>query len=218
MHTLEQIQEYNRKTITCLLYNDDDYKRAEYITGGINSVCVPFREYEGENITLSKVLLVLTLQKGMVGYAEGYLIYCQVEAEVKDVLEDAPEGFICRWELHKETLEEQEEETQRVIFKLLGGDSKCKKYPPEEIPTHKGTRDALEDLCNFNTLVRITNITRGVKMKLYAKIMLIIFVIICISFCLVVLVIKYVLLLNPNKLNFESKFFKTRCSINFNKE
>jgi len=151
MHTLEQIQEYNRKTITCLLYNDDDYKRAlwaEYITGGINSVCVPFREYEGENITLSKVLLAL--QGGMVGYAEGYLI----EAEVKDVLEDAPEGFIyriyCQWELHKETLEEQEEETQRVIFKLLGGDSKCKKYPPKEIPTHKGTRDALEDLCNFN--------------------------------------------------------------------
>lgn len=131
MHTLEQIQEYNRKTINHLS--------------------------EGENITLSKVLLVLTLQGGMVGYAEGYLfdlihliIYCQIEVEVKDVLEDAPEGFICRWELHKETLEEQEEETQRVIYDLLGGDSKCEKYPPEEIPTHKGTRNALEDLCNFN--------------------------------------------------------------------
>jgi len=117
MHTLEQIQEYNRKTLKHLS--------------------------EGENITLSKVLLAL----GDIAYYEGSLIYL---IGFVDYCDGYDIQHNCDWVLTKETLEEQAEDTQRVIFKLLGGDSKCKKYPPKEIPTHKGTRDALEDLCNFN--------------------------------------------------------------------
>lgn len=55
-------------------------------------------------------------------------------------------------------------------------------------------------------------------MKLYARIIMMIFVVICTVFCLAMCIVKYILLLNPDKLNFELKILKTRCSINFNKE
>lgn len=66
----------------------------------------------GKPITLSRVLLALESQE--IGFLDGYLF----ELEDKGY-NGMVERWICKWDLTKETLEEQEESTQLAVNELL---------------------------------------------------------------------------------------------------
>jgi hypothetical protein len=113
--TLKQIQEFNRKKIICAINGTENYQEAlklEYAEKGNNTISVPLREYEGEELTLDRVLLSLDLRDFSIAKPEfkfynGFLITIN--------------GYA--WDLTKRTLEEQSEETQRAIYELLGGEN-----------------------------------------------------------------------------------------------
>ena len=66
----------------------------------------------GKPLTLNRVLIALQSQE--IGFLDGFLF------ELEDKGYDGMmEQMICKWDLTKETLEEQTEETQRAINKLL---------------------------------------------------------------------------------------------------
>ena len=113
--TLQEIQEFNRRKIICVISGTENYEEAlkiEYAKKGNNTISVPFREYEGEDLTLDRVLLGLTFNN-----------ISQLKPELKFY-----NGFIITisgyaWALTEPTLEEQSEETQRAIYELLGGEN-----------------------------------------------------------------------------------------------
>jgi hypothetical protein len=113
--SLQEIQEFNRKKIICAINGTEDYEGAlklEYDKKGNNTISVPIREYEGEDLTLDRVLLALSKICGKIitSIFEGFL------GIKKDKLDD-----YIDFDLTKLTLEKQSEETQRAIYELLGG-------------------------------------------------------------------------------------------------
>jgi len=105
MKTLEQIQEENRKAI--IMANNPaakDYDEALRQEGNHCLVCEGLPT--GKPLTLDKILLALSGVTITRGFKE--LIYLPDEGD-----------SICKWDLTKPTLEDQSEETQRVINKLF---------------------------------------------------------------------------------------------------
>lgn len=105
--TLEQIQQENRKFILEAIHgcSYEEALKKEYAKKGNNTISVPLREYEGEELTLSRVLLAFS----------GKIFKNKISLQFPDFLH--VNGF--NWNLTKETLEEQTEETQRKINKLF---------------------------------------------------------------------------------------------------
>ncbi len=113
--TLQKIQEFNRRKIICAVNETKNYEEAlkfEYDKKGNNTISVPFREYEGENLTLDRVLIAIR----QYGYT-------------RDIWFGENNGFLnflfkdLSWDLTKPTLEKQSEETQRGFYELLGGEN-----------------------------------------------------------------------------------------------
>jgi hypothetical protein len=113
--SLKQIQEFNRKKIICAVNGTKDYEEAlkkEYDKKGNNTISVPLREYEGEDLTLDRVLIAIR----QCGYT-------------RDIWFGENIGFLnflfkdLSWDLTKRTLEMQLKETQRAIYELLGGEN-----------------------------------------------------------------------------------------------
>ena len=76
-------------------------------------------EIIGKPLTLSRVLLALKDKR--IGFYDDSLAYIvSAGQDYGYYLEDEVE-YICDWDLTKETLEEQSEETQRKVNKLLVG-------------------------------------------------------------------------------------------------
>ena len=71
---------------------------------------------KGKPLTLSRVLLALEYKQ--IGFYDGSLIEV---VETNGYYKEDYNHPICDWELTKETLEEQSEECQRAVYKLLGG-------------------------------------------------------------------------------------------------
>ena len=122
--TLEEIQEFNRRKIICAVNGAKNYEEAlklEYDKKGNNTISVPLREYEGEDLTLDRVLLALkNLNK----------IFIYFDIGNSDISEREPEcgdydyfRTLANWNLPKRTLEQQSKETQRAIYELLGGEN-----------------------------------------------------------------------------------------------
>jgi hypothetical protein len=110
--SLKQIQEFNCRKIICAVNGTENYQEAlklEYDKKGNNTISVPLREYEGEDLTLDRVLLSLGLRdfsiaKPELKFYNGFIITIN--------------GYA--WDLTKSTLEDQSEETQ---YGLLGGEN-----------------------------------------------------------------------------------------------
>jgi hypothetical protein len=116
--SLKQIQEFNRKKIICAVNGTENYQEAlklEYAKKGNNTISVPLREYEGEDLTLDRVLLALEPYPNNFGIVAGNIARIDRKNHTYN--------FICPWGLTKPTLEEQSEETQRAIYELLGGEN-----------------------------------------------------------------------------------------------
>ena len=114
---LEQIQQENRKFILEAIYgcSYEEALKKEYAKKGNNTISVPFREYDGEELTLSRVLLALKDKEiGFYNDCVGEVWEIASGVYREDYLE-----YICDWDLKKETLEEQSEETQKKINKLF---------------------------------------------------------------------------------------------------
>jgi hypothetical protein len=127
--TIKQIQEFNRRTIICAVHNTEDYEEALrleekiFLENTIFQHCGSvYREYIppcniyqhiGKPLTLDRILIALQSQE--IGFLNGYLF------ELEDKGYDGMmEQWICKWDLTKPTLEEQTEETQKAVAKLLG--------------------------------------------------------------------------------------------------
>jgi len=115
--TLQEIQEFNRRKIICAANGTENYQEAlklEYDKKGNNTISVPIREYEGEDLTLDRVLLALSRICGET--------IISVYEDLFSIKKDNYSDYID-FELTKPTLEEQSEETQRGFYKLLGGEN-----------------------------------------------------------------------------------------------
>jgi hypothetical protein len=113
-----EIQEFNRKKIICAVNGTEDYEEAlklEYAKKGNNTISVPIREYEGEDLTLDRVLLALEPYPNNFGIVAGNIARIDRKNHTYN--------FICPWDLIKPTLEQQSEETQKAIYELLGGEN-----------------------------------------------------------------------------------------------
>lgn len=114
--SLEQIQEFNRRKIICAVNGTENYEpglKLEYAEKGNNTISVPLREYEGEDLTLDRVLIAIR-QRGYyddIWFGEGD--DCSLEFDIKNL----------SWNLFKQTLEKQSERAQRAIYELLGGEN-----------------------------------------------------------------------------------------------
>lgn len=123
--SLEQIQQENRKFILEAIHgcSYDKALKKEYAKKGNNTISVPFREYEGEELTLSRVLLAFKNKEVRTQF--GYRLYFGIESSKFCSLRmhsRTAEKFMeaeFDWDLTKETLEEQSEETQRAINKFF---------------------------------------------------------------------------------------------------
>lgn len=107
MKSLEQIQQENRKFILEAIHgcSYEEALEKEYAKKGNNTISVPFREYEGEELTLSRVLLALL----------------KADKPVGAILAQNKSGFYINlrsdmpWDIKFETLEEQTEKIQKGI-------------------------------------------------------------------------------------------------------
>jgi hypothetical protein len=113
---LQEIQEFNRKKIICAVNGTENYEEAlklEYAEKGNNTISVPLREYEGEDLTLDRVLIAIRQR----GYYDdiwfGEDNDCFLHFDIKNL----------SWDLTKRILKDQDEETQRAIYELLGGEN-----------------------------------------------------------------------------------------------
>ena len=108
--SLSEIQKENRKFILEAIHgcSYEEALKKEYAKKGNNTISVPLREYDGEELTLSRVLLALPSE--LYYYKSGNWLY------IAKPNQDPKEQITC--DLKKETLEEQTEETQRRINKL----------------------------------------------------------------------------------------------------
>jgi len=114
--TLQEIQEFNRRKIICAVNGTEDYEEAlklEYAEKGNNTISIPLREYEGEDLTLDRVLIAIRQR----GYYDdiwfGKDNDCSLEFDIKNL----------SWDLTTKILEKQLGETQRGFYKLLGGEN-----------------------------------------------------------------------------------------------
>jgi hypothetical protein len=139
----QEIKEYNRKKIICAIHKIEDYEEASVKELGvgckikvkndfgermliIGQYCDLFLTYIkppefseyfeiteiiGKPLTLDKVLLSLEPYPNNYGFIAGNIARIDRKKQTYN--------FICRWDLSKETLEEQSEETQRAIYELL---------------------------------------------------------------------------------------------------
>ena len=115
--TLQEIQEFNRKKIICAINGTEDYEEAlklEYAKQGNNTISVPLREYEGEDLTLNRVLLALS--------KIWHKIITSISEEFLGIKKDKLDDYID-FDLTKLTLEKQSKRTQRAIYELLGGEN-----------------------------------------------------------------------------------------------
>ena len=127
---LEQIQKENRKFILEAIHgcSYEEALKKEYAKKGNNTIAVPFREYDGEELTLSRVLLAFKNKEVKTCYGDEIIFniagsqFCGLQVSDKD------DGSyytiytlygICLWNPELETLEEQTEETQRKINELF---------------------------------------------------------------------------------------------------
>ena len=114
--SLEQIQQENRKFILEAIHgcSYEEALKKEYAKKGNNTISVPFREYEGEELTLSRVLLAISRN----GYYDDICFNIHgYSYDLYETLEFDLEGV--SFNLTKETLEEQTEETQRGLNKFF---------------------------------------------------------------------------------------------------
>tara|TARA_Y100000310_G_scaffold75263_1_gene71529 strand:- start:4122 stop:4505 length:384 start_codon:yes stop_codon:yes gene_type:complete len=123
--TIEQIQEENREFIIMALHPDaKTYDEACCLEFGCSSKFAKSRsnfmvreKYEAIPLTLNRVLIALAYAdiqdnlKTHVDYKDRYLLYTTYHNYL--YFGDSP------WDLTKKTLEEQSEETQRTINKLI---------------------------------------------------------------------------------------------------
>ena len=150
---LQEIQEFNRKKIICAVNGTENYQEAlkielgagcevkikNFITNNefneeifvIDEHCFFFNEtffrkigsYKhseiieiiGKPLTLDRVLLALEPYPNNFGIVAGNIARIDRKNHTYN--------FICLWALTKLTLEKQSEETQRAIYKLLGGEN-----------------------------------------------------------------------------------------------
>lgn len=112
--SLEQIQQENRKFILEAIHgcSYEEALKKEYAKKGNNTISVPFREYEGEELTLSRVLLAIL--KSDKYYKE---MWFDQKFYALELLKFGSKKV--SFDLTKETLEEQSEETQRGINSYL---------------------------------------------------------------------------------------------------
>lgn len=127
----KSLQRYIVDNLIC--YFDGDYLRFRELVGDISTKDLTeeglknLEDYEstkhriieviGKPITLNRVLLALKdKQIGFYDDSLGYIV--SAGQDYGYYLEDEVE-YICDWNLTKETLEEQSEETQRAINKLF---------------------------------------------------------------------------------------------------
>ena len=112
--SLEQIQKENRKFILEAIHgcSYQEALKKEYAKKGNNTISVPFREYEGEELTLSRVLLAISKH----GYYDD-IFFGDLHGDSYETLEFDLKGV--SFNLTKETLEEQTEETQTKINELF---------------------------------------------------------------------------------------------------
>ena len=127
--SLEQIQQENRKFILEAIH-DCSYEEAlkkEYAKKGNNTISVPFREYDGEELTLSRVLLAFKNKEVKTCYGDEIIFniagsqFCGLQSDEDDMSYNTIYTLygICLWNLELETLKEQSEETQRGINKFF---------------------------------------------------------------------------------------------------
>ena len=130
MKTIKEIQEYNRKKIICAVHNTDDYEEA------LEKECSPLAKALRGQIprelmidfknTLNRVLLALENsfegEDGCFGLNFHHGLFDSWWITLSKSGAGIIETWICKCDLTKETLEEQSEETQRAVYKLLGGD------------------------------------------------------------------------------------------------
>lgn len=102
---LEQIQEYNRKKIICAVNNANCFKN-----------CFG----QKDKLRLDRILLALNYDRSLQNITRS--CYGILLESIILYTEDQDIDIICNWDLTKPTLEEQTEETQRAIYKLLGGE------------------------------------------------------------------------------------------------
>ncbi|HEY9705153.1 MAG TPA: hypothetical protein V6C58_22135, partial [Allocoleopsis sp.] len=126
---------------TC--YRDGDYIRFRELVGDLSKKDLTDRglerlkKYEGAKhriveiigkpITLDRVLLALKkIKEQKLQYYEGFSFCITGKGKYGDVIckdfngdYECSRDNICEWDLTKQTLEEQKEETQRDIYKLL---------------------------------------------------------------------------------------------------
>ena len=131
MKDIKEIQEFNRRKIICAVHNTEDYREATLLDLGCSpkvakeEALTQGDKWKISSPILSRVLLALENKDNgkkwwadSIGYIEGSLSYitwsdgCCSGCDIKD---------ICKWDLTKETLEEQSEGCQRAVYKLLGG-------------------------------------------------------------------------------------------------
>ena len=112
--SLEQIQQENRKFILEAIHgcSYEEALEKEYAKKGNNTISVPLREYDGEELTLSRVLLAISKH----GYYDD-IYFGDLHGDSCETLEFDLEGV--SFNLTKETLEEQSEETQRGLNKFF---------------------------------------------------------------------------------------------------
>ena len=111
---LQQIQQENRKFILEAIHgcSYEEALKKEYAKKGNNTISVPLREYDGEELTLSKVLLAISKH----GYYDD-IWFGDLYGDSYETLEFDIKGV--SFDLTKETLEEQTEETQRGLNKFF---------------------------------------------------------------------------------------------------
>lgn len=121
--TLEQIQQENRKFIIEAIYgcSYEEALEKEYAKKGNNTISVPFREYQGEELTLSRVLLAFKNKDITNLYGDRIIFniagsqFCGLQLEEEYHNPHYSLYGAGDWNLELETLEEQSEETQRGI-------------------------------------------------------------------------------------------------------
>ena len=118
MNNLKQIQEENRKAIICAVHGTDDYEEAlekDKVLAKYHKL--PLHSYpenwQPKPLTLDRVLLAFRFEFFYVD-TEGYFY-----EKLNNPYWEDQEKLLFRWNLTKPTLEEQIEETQRAINKIL---------------------------------------------------------------------------------------------------
>ena len=126
--SLEQIQQENRKFILEAIHgcSYEEALEKEYAKKGNNTISVPLREYEGEELTLSRVLLAFKNKDVKTCYRDEIIFniagsqFCGLSVEDEESYATTYTVYgICLWNPELETLEEQTEETQRKINELF---------------------------------------------------------------------------------------------------